>query len=113
MFQDIVIGRYRDIEDRITWQLERGRFEDALALAEMAERERRLPPVAWDAVVQVGWGGCGRAWRRDTVVERRRLRRLPPAAWDAVVQVRVEGSESAGLGAHFSMDACGQGVARA
>ncbi|KIY92214.1 Vacuolar protein sorting-associated like protein 41 [Monoraphidium neglectum] len=46
---DIVIGRYRDAEDRISWRLEHMRFEDALALA---ERERGLPASVWDAVVQ-------------------------------------------------------------
>ncbi|GBF95415.1 hypothetical protein Rsub_08377 [Raphidocelis subcapitata] len=47
--KDIVIGRYRDAEDRIGWLLERRRFEDALAAA---ERERGLPAAVWEAVVQ-------------------------------------------------------------
>lgn len=47
--QDIVIGRYRDVEDRISWFLEHRRFESALKLA---ERERGLPPTIYEAAVQ-------------------------------------------------------------
>ena len=47
--QDIVVGRFRDAEDRVEWLLEARRFEDALALA---ERARGLPAAAWGAVVQ-------------------------------------------------------------
>lgn len=32
--QDLVVGRPRDSEDRIDWQIEHARFEDALDLAE-------------------------------------------------------------------------------
>ena len=32
--QDLVIGRPRDSEDRIDWQIEHARFEEALDLAE-------------------------------------------------------------------------------
>jgi hypothetical protein len=51
--QDIVIGRFRDAEDRISWSLAHGRYQAALALA---ERERGLPAAVWDATVQVGEG---------------------------------------------------------
>ena len=55
--QDIVIGRYRDTEDRISWFLEHRQFETAL---QVAERERGLPPVVWETTVQVNDGGVGR-----------------------------------------------------
>lgn len=50
--QDIVMGRPRDGEDRVSWFLEKKRFEDALALIEHGEafkdstRERvaQVPP---------------------------------------------------------------------
>ena len=32
--QDLVVGRPRDSEDRIDWQIEHAHFEDALELAE-------------------------------------------------------------------------------
>lgn len=48
--QDIVIGRHRDIEDRISWCLAAGRFEAALSLA---EADRNTRQEVWDAVAQV------------------------------------------------------------
>lgn len=50
--QDIVIGRHRDTEDRISWLLGAGRFEAALALA---EADSSLPRAVFETVVQV----CG------------------------------------------------------
>lgn len=54
--QDIVVGRHRDTEDRISWFLGAGQFEAALAIA---EADRSLPTAVYDTVVQVGdlWGG--------------------------------------------------------
>lgn len=55
--QDIVIGRFRDPQDRVTWFLEHRRFEEALQLA---ESDASLPAALYDAAVQVGvWPACG------------------------------------------------------
>lgn len=48
--QDIVIGRHRDMEDRISWCLAVGRYEAALSLA---EADRTTTQELWDSVVQV------------------------------------------------------------
>ncbi len=47
--QDIVIGRYRDAQDRIAWLLAHRRFEEALSLA---EADRSLPATLYEAAVQ-------------------------------------------------------------
>jgi hypothetical protein len=64
LLQDIVIGRHRDIEDRISWCLAVGRYEAALSLA---EADRTTTEELWGTVVQVclgvNWGlrGHGRS----------------------------------------------------
>jgi hypothetical protein len=45
--QDVVFGRFRDVEDRVAWLLERRRFEDALALA--AANPGAVPAAVRDA----------------------------------------------------------------
>jgi hypothetical protein len=57
--QDIVIGRHRDTEDRISWLLSAGRFEAALALA---EADSSLPRAVFDTVVQVCGATCDVPW---------------------------------------------------
>lgn len=49
-----MIGRHRDMEDRISWCLAVGRYEAALALA---EADRSTSTQLWDDVVQVCGGG--------------------------------------------------------
>jgi hypothetical protein len=58
VLQDIVIGRHRDMEDRISWCLAVGRYESALQLA---EADRTTTQELWDTVVQVGGGGCSQS----------------------------------------------------
>eukprot|EP00775_Hariotina_reticulata_P006761 gene6761-6978_t len=47
--KDIVVGRHRDVEDRISWFLGARRFEAALTLA---EADRSLNSGVWETVVQ-------------------------------------------------------------
>jgi hypothetical protein len=55
VLQDIVVGRHRDVEDRISWFLGVRRFEAALTLA---EADRSLNSSVWETVVQVHTHHC-------------------------------------------------------
>jgi hypothetical protein len=69
LLQDIVIGRHRDMEDRISWCLAVGRYEAALSLA---EADRTTTDELWGTVVQVRVlvSCCGlHGWKRGDIYQ--------------------------------------------
>eukprot|EP00798_Chlamydomonas_sp_ICE-L_P008222 gene8222-1488_t len=82
--KDILVGRTRDSEDRITWLLARKRFEEALLIA---EADRSLPHAIYDNVVNgyINDLMTREAW--DTASQlSRRLLKDDASLWETWVQ---------------------------